>query len=555
MLFNNTVRNIQRIQQFIKVLVKYGFEDIVTTTKLNRFVKEDWQRDDRPVKDYTRWERIRMVVEELGPTFIKFAQILSNRPDLLPKPLIQEFEKLQDNVPPFDAEIAKAIIETETGKPISATFSYFDSTPLGSASIGQVHRARLINGEDVVIKIQRPEAKKQIQTDLSLLIDFVKQTESFFKSIGILNPLEIVSTFEKSMQTELDYNTEVRNIANFRRAYENDKKLYVPKPYKELTTEKMLTMEFVSGCKITDVTQLIAWGLDPKEVVENGMEIYLKQIFELGYFHADPHPGNVLVKPDGTILLLDYGMIGKLTKAQRFAFANFMVSMSKADARGMAIYLKRMSSGNEIENQKDLEQDLNELIEDFILYGDEDVQMAEITGRLQKIIYKYRLSISGSIFLILRALTILEGIGRQLYKEFDMMPMIKPYGTKLIKEQFTLGNLTTDFYYSITQMSSLFYNLPMELKSILKKARTGKLSLKLDIDSIEVLSAMLGVVVTRLNITLLVSTLIISSSIMVAASGDHLPRNAWGIPYISMVGYILAFILGLVLIFYRKKRP
>lgn len=553
MFLNSTVRNIKRIQQVISILLKYGFEDVVLSTNLRRFVSESWKLRNRPITEYTRWERIRMVMEELGPTFIKFAQILSNRPDLLPASLIQEFEKLQDNAPPFDADTAKEIIERETGKSLSDLFSYFDNEPLGSASIGQVHRARLLNGEDVVVKIQRPHAKKQIKTDLSLMQDFVNLTENFIKESGILNPKEILETFEKSIKNELDYRIEARNIANFRQAYEDENRLYIPKPYKALTSSKVLVMEYVSGCKITDKERLESWGLDAKEVVKTGMDVYLKQIFELGYFHADPHPGNVLVKTDGTIVLLDFGMVGKLTRSQRYAFGSFLASMAKADATGMAVNIRRFSKDSEIEDPKDLEADLSELTEDFILYGDEDVQMSDITVRLQKIIYKYHLSVSGSIFLILRALTILEGIARQLHKDFDLLPLVKPYGAKLLKEQLKFSNISSDLYLSSTQITSLLYNLPMELKYILKKTRTGKLLLNIELIGKELFIKNAHYLITRLNLTLLICTLVLGSSIITASAGEHLVRNAWGIPYISIVGYIIAFFLLMVLFIYRKR--
>ncbi|GAA4820922.1 AarF/ABC1/UbiB kinase family protein [Algivirga pacifica] len=554
MFFDRTVRNIQRIQQVIVILLEYGFEDVVTNTKLNRFVKEGWTRRNRPITAYSRWERVRMVIEELGPTFIKFAQLLSNRPDLLPKGLIREFEKLQDSVPPIDVDLARHIVETETGRSIDELFVYFDEVPLGSASIGQVHRARLLSGEDVVIKVQRPEADKQMRTDLALLMDIIRLMENFFKNNGILNPIEVVQAFEKSMNEELDYRIEIRNLINFKKAYEKDPHLYVPKAYKELSTRKILTMEFVSGCKITDKERLLEWGLEPKHVVKHGLQIYLKQIFEMGYFHADPHPGNILVRPDGKIILLDFGMIGKMSRYQRYAFANFMVSLSNGDAKGVSVYLRKLSHDGEVENARELESDLSELVDDFIVYGGDDTEIGDIVSRLQKVIYRHRLSVAGVVFLILRALTILDGIGRKLYSDFEIIPVIRPYGAKLLREQFTTKNISSDLYYSFLQFSSLLYNLPLELRFILKKARTGKLFFNHHIEGLEQLTTTIDQVVSRLNVTLILLAVFLGSSIVTASDSQYLARNTWGIPYVSMVGYVISILLVILLSILKNFR-
>mgnify|MGYP002632861815 FL=1 len=325
MIFNGqTFQNIKRIREIIAVLVKYGFEDVVTNSTLRNFVSEkgriSWKRQGQPVFKYTRWERIRMVCGELGPTFIKLAQVLSNRPDMLPAPLITELEKLQDNVPPVPFEQIKATIESETGKKLEDVFQTFNEKPLATASIGQVHKARLINGKEVVVKIQRPGVKDMVFRDLAILTDGVQRAERYLKKQGILNAMDMVHSFERSMHKELDYRTEARNLERFRKLYKEYRNFIIPAAYREYSTEMVMVMEFVGGCKISDVAQIRAWGLNPEKVAENGMNIYLTQIFEFGIFHADPHPGNVLVRRDGVICLLDFGMVGTLMKKDKYSF-------------------------------------------------------------------------------------------------------------------------------------------------------------------------------------------------------------------------------------------
>ena len=560
MFLDQTVKKSNRIREVIQVLVQYGFEDIVTTTALKRFIptqnKVNWIRAEKSIFELTRWERIRMVIEELGPTFVKLAQMISNRPELLPAPLIEEFQKLQDKVPSFQGKTAREIIAATTGKTVEETFAYFDEVPIGSASIGQVHRAQLLTGEDVVVKIQRPKIRSKILTDLALIKDLIKILENYFKKNGILNPLEIAETFEKSMYNELDYSVEANNIINFRKLYKKEDSFYIPKVYKALSNKKILVIEFIGGCKITDVKQLKLWGLEPEKIAEKGLDIYLKQIFEFGYFHADPHPGNVLIKPDGTVVLIDFGMIGKLTKQNKYAFAGVFIGLAQQDAKGMAINLRRLAIDGEIEEMRHFENDLNELIEDMIVFANEEDGMTELTFRLQKVIYKYQLKVPGDVFLILRALAILEGIGIMLHPNFQTLDFIKPYGKKLVKEQFSTKNLSLDLYYTINQLSSLFFNIPTEIRTIIRKLRKGDLVINVELSGFEALSKNIDISANKLSTALIIAALIIGSSISMSIPYNNSTIYLLGMPLISFIGFNIALFLSIYLLLYmlRKRR-
>lgn len=558
MLLGQTVKKSNRIREVIQVLVQYGFEDIVTSTALKRFIptqnKVNWVRAEKSVFDLTRWERIRMVIEELGPTFVKLAQMISNRPELLPQPLITEFQKLQDRVPAFDGKTASSIVAYTTGKTIEESFIYFDEVPIGSASIGQVHRARLLSGEDVVVKVQRPKIKTKVRTDLALIKDLVRLLENYFKKNGILNPIEIAETFEKSMNNELDYSIEANNILNFRKLYKDETSFYVPKVYKDLSNKKVLVIEFISGCKITDVPQLKNWGLNPHEIAERGLDIYLKQIFEFGYFHADPHPGNVIIKPDGTLVLIDFGMIGKLTRQNKYAFAGVFIGLAQQDAKGMAINLRKLSVDGEIEEMRGFENELNELIEDMIVFANDDDGMAALTFRLQKIIYSYQLKMPGDVFLILRALAILEGIGNMLHPNFKTLDFIKPYGKKLVSEQFSTKNLSLDLYYTTTQLSSLLYNFPTEFRTIIRKLRKGSLNINIDLHGLETLNKKIESTANKLTTALIVAALIIGSSISLNMTYNKDIIYFLGMPLISFIGFSSALALSIYLLLYMIRK-
>jgi ubiquinone biosynthesis protein len=560
MLFKRTVKNINRLREVVRILLKYGMEDVVVNTPLKKFIPpksnvtwaSDTEGNSQMVAVYsTRWERIRLIIEELGPTFIKLAQVLSNRPDFVPEELIVEFEKLQSSVPPFPVYIAKEIIEDELGSSVEELFLYFDEVPLGAASIGQVHRARLKSGQDVVVKVQRPGVRSKVYTDLALLREFVKLTENFFVDAGVLNPLEVVNTFEKSMQRELDYLTEGRHMEQFRQIYRNlEDKFYVPKAYMELSTSKVLVIEYVSGCKITDIAQIESWGLNRSMLAARQIDLYLTQIFEYGLFHADPHPGNVLIRPTGQIILLDFGMVGKLMKHQKYAFANVFISLAKQDARSMASGLRQLAIDSEIEDMRAFEYDLHELIEEYtILDVSGELGMSDLTNKLQKIIYKYQLQMPGAVFLILRALVIIEGIGNTLDRDFQSLEYIKPYGFKLLADQYSLKNINSEITYSLSEFGGLLYNLPSELRYILKKLRKGEFSFDIKFVADEAILKKADSITNRLSLTLLVCTLVLSATLSLGATFPAYLMTDGGIPYLSILGYGLAIWLTTVLFF------
>ena len=551
-MFKNTISNLTRIRQVAEVLLRYGFEDVVTTTPLRRLVSQarrlSWQRADRQVFETTRWERVRLIIEELGPTFIKLAQAMSNRADLLPQALIDEFEKLQSNVPPFETALARQIIEEELGRPISEVFSEFDDVTLGSASIGQVHRARLLTGEEVVVKVQRPGVRDKVRSDLALLHELVRLTAGFLQKQGLANPQDVVDAFERSMSKELDYTAEARSMEQFRKLYADYTTFYIPKPFRELSTARILVIEFVSGCKITDKPQLLAWGLSPETVAETGMDIYLTQIFEFGIFHADPHPGNVLVRPDGTVVLIDFGMVGRLTKQQKYAFAGVFIGMARQDARSMALNFRRLALTAEIPDMRAFEADLNQLIDDFATLDVKEMSMSDLADSLQTVIYNYKLQVPGAVFLILRALVILEGIGKVLHPNFNTFEFVRPYGAKIVKEQYSRANLLSEAEYTGTQLLALLQTLPADVRQIVRKISKGELRVKVELSGYQTLLRKADQLVSRTILALLsVGGLLFSGLTLL---GHYSPDMAYrrGVPEITWwslgaTGFMLLILL------------
>jgi ubiquinone biosynthesis protein len=554
-----TFKNIGRIREIIGVLVKYGFEDIVTNSTLRNFVSEkvriSWVRQDKPVFQYSRWERIRMVCEELGPTFVKLAQVLSNRPDMLPAPLIEEFEKLQDNVAPFAFAKVKEIIERETGKKLEDVFEVFSEKPLASASIGQVHKARMKDGKEVVVKIQRPEVREQVESDLAILVDAVNRADRYLQKQGITNAPDLVRSFERSMHKELDYRNEARNLDRFRTLYKDYKNFYIPRAFREYSSENVLIMEFVSGCKISDVAQMRAWGLDPRKVAENGMDIYLTQIFEFGIFHADPHPGNVLVRRDGVICLLDFGMVGTMMKKDKFAFAGIFIGMAEGNAHKMATSMKALAIDDRVEDMRQFEYDLNEIIEDFTALDVDESSIADVVERLQKVMYDYQIRVPGGIFLVFRAFAILEGIGKTIHPHFNTYDFIRPYGIKMMKEKYSPQNIFTDVTDQFGQINSFLTAFPKDIKTLLSKAQRGKLHFEVELQGYGYLLKKMDSVANRVSLTFLTVAFVIASAISMTATFGPDMKYIYGLPQISVYGlWTAGFFLLLLFISVMRRR-
>ena len=535
------------------MLLKYGFEDLVTNTPLQKVIPNKlllkWTRDNRHVNDSTRWERVRMACEELGPTFIKLAQILSNRPDLVPQELITELQKLQSEVAPTPFPILKARVEKEMGKQLEEVFEYFDEKPIGSASIGVVHKAKLLTGEEVVVKVRRPGVARVMHEDLEIIKYVVSKAEKYLEEQGMPNAMDAVEAFESSMIKELDYKNEGKNIESFRNFYKNHKKFYVPKAYRSISTERVLVIEYVDGCKITDLAKLKAWGLDPKQIAEVGMDVYLMQIFEFGYFHSDPHPGNILVKPDGTLILIDFGMLGKLMKPDKFAFANVMIAMGREDAQGMARNLKKLAIEDDVDDMKMLEYDLAEIIDEYANVPVADSSIEEMIEALQQVMYKYKMRVPGGVFLIFRALAVLEGIGKIMHPEFNISAFVIPYGIKIIKEQYSPKELAETFVYKSSEIFTLLNNIPSEFSTILKKTRKGDIKLRIDHQGYNGFLNGLDRMINRIILTFVIFTLVLSSSILTLAKfPPEQMSDSFGIPVLSVVGFAFALVLGLVLL-------
>ena len=440
-IIGRTYRHVQRYRQILVVLFKYGFGDLVDSLRVEQYVEIGLQRISRKrrekIETLSRAQRVRMALEELGPTFIKMGQILSTRPDLLPVEFIQELEKLQDNVPPFAYVLAKKITETELGAPVDEVFEDFEEQPLASASLGQVHRARLSDGEEVVVKVQRPDIRKTIEVDLEIMLHLATLMERHLKGWNIHQPTRVVEEFSHSLEKELDYTIEAAHLETFGSDFTSDHTVYVPKVYREVTTKRILTMEYVDGIKVSDIERLEELGLDRRKIALRGADLIMKQIFVHGFFHADPHPGNIFILPNEVICYLDFGMMGRIGRQTREDFVDLVMAIVRRDEAKAAAALLGLTLWDEEPERNALERSVADFMDQHMHRPLKELELGKLLHQLLDITSRHRLSLQPELYLMLKAMSTVEGLGRQLDPDFDMMRWTCPVfvDTKLSRFQ------------------------------------------------------------------------------------------------------------------------
>ncbi len=544
-LIGRTYRHINRYREIITVLFQHGFGDLITSSQIEKYL--DFGKKfipNRKVKKTTslsRWERIRMVLEELGPTFIKFGQIMSNRPDILPEPLLIELEKLQDSVPPMPNEEAEKMIEQELGKPISELFNNFQKNPVASASIAQVHQAELKSGENVAVKVQRSGIQKIIETDLEIMFHLSLLMEKHIKEMDILNPVEIVKEFERSIRKEIDFNIEASHIERFARNFQTDMTIYVPEVYRDFSTKNILTMEFIEGIKVSDLKALKEAKINSLIVAEQGCDLILKQIFEHGFFHADPHPGNILILKDNITCFLDFGMMGTLLPKHQDYLGNIILGVVNKDSKKITETLLRLTGTYNIENRDQLEYRVSALVNQYTYIPFKEIKVGEFLNKLFKMLIDFKLRLPSDFYLLSKALITIEGVGTKLDPDFDMVAHIEPFAKDLLKKRLDPVKLAKDLYSSVAEFRLLIKDFPFEIREIIRQIKTGKLKVEFKHKGLEPMLIKHDQISNRIAFSIVLASLIIGSSLIVLSK---IPPLWKGIPIIGIVGYIAAGIMG-----------
>ena len=460
-------RNLFRLIAIFFIILKHVLKNWMYNSWLRRIF------DPKGKKLTSTAEQIRLTVEELGPTFIKFGQILADRPDLASDHLREELKKLQANAQPMDDDVAVSIIETELGDPIDDVFLHLDRKHIASASIAQVYTGTLKTGERVAIKVQRPNIKHKIQIDLVLMKVLAHQVIKTYPGLASFNIIGFVEDFGENLMKELDFTNEASNMMRFTDMFKDDPRCYIPHVFTKYSRQRLLIMEFVDGYRPDDVEGLRAAGFDTQVIAENGTHIVLKMILTHGFFHADPHPGNIFIRGDNQIVLLDHGMAASLKPRQIQAMIDFMLGFSRNDPHRIAKSLLSLSEITYFKDQEDLEFRLGELIKKYTYMSYDQVDISSVMNEAFKIIARYGLTVPSNLFTLIKSLATIQKFAEHLEAHVSITNMIRPYATEKIKERFSWDSIVKTVLDSAEDYLYLVSKLPKDIREVVSKLKGG----------------------------------------------------------------------------------
>ena len=542
-------RNIKRYREIVQILFKYGFDDLLDQTGLDKYFKGGVtifsRGKSKEVEKLSRQERVRQALEELGPTFVKFGQMLSIRPEIVPIQYLNELEKLQDQVAPFPEEEARKIVEEEFGESPESIFKEFKREPLAAASLAQVHRAQLQSGEEVIVKVQRPNIKDKIESDLEILFNMANIISKRVSKELIYEPTEVLSEFKHWINKELDFVQEARNIERFKNHFEGNENICIPEVYWDYCSPKVITMEYIDGIRISDVEKIEAAGVDRKELARMGADITLKQIFDFGFFHGDPHPGNIFVLEDNVIVPMDFGLVGSLDKELRDHLAQLLSGFVHKNVERIVRVFFNMGIIDDNLNLRGLKLDISEMIDRYYQLEIKHLNIEQIIEDVTGLVTKYKIKLPKNLFLMAKAMSLMEGIAEKLDPEFNMIAVSRPHVRKFMIKRWSPRRLTSELFLFLEDIKDLAETTPTSLKRILMKLRKGKLGLNLHHEDLDRFIHMLDKASNRISFSLIIAALIIASSVLINFGRGLL---LFGVPAIGLVGYLIAAIMGLWLV-------
>ena len=516
----NRIRSLPRLPQIVRVLAKYGFGDVVgrigLDSALHAIRSRVFSSVDARFHALSTEERLRLMLEDLGPTFVKLGQVMATRPDMIPMSLIQELRKLQDKVKPFDTEGIRAHVEAELRRPIAEVFAEFDDKPLAAASIAQVHLARLEDGRRVVLKIQRPNLERVIETDLVLLYWLAELAEERLPEIRRYQPLELVSEFHRSILKEIDFETEAYHIRRYAKNFAGDPEVYVPALIDELTTSKILCEEFIDGIKLNDPELHRRADIDLKRIARSGVRIIIEQALVHGFFHADPHPGNIFVLPGNRICFIDFGMMGILDQERIDELLQFLVAILTRDVERMTRLFARLDLIGEDVDVRGLQRDVDDLICRFQSIELARLDVGKFLNQVFEVIIRHDVKVPADLLLVGKALATIEGVGRDIYPELNALEEIRPIILKI-----WLRRMADPSYHARGARRAfedgllLLETAPRELRLALRKLREGGLTLKADLDDLRAATRAQAQSTNRLALAVVIGSLALAAAYLI----------------------------------------
>jgi ubiquinone biosynthesis protein len=476
-------RNVSQLLRISRVLGKHGFGHLLVRLGLTgRDGLFSWMVSTavEDVPSDASWEvRVRMSLEALGPTFVKLGQMAATRPDLIPMSLVFELRKLQDDVPGFSFEQVREMIQSEFGQPLEELYGSFDATPLAAASIAQVHRATLTTGEQVVAKVQRPGLEQVIRNDLEVLRFLAAMLEDKIPETRRFRPVEAVDQFARGLLRETDFSNEVGNLERFRRNFADDPNLHVPEVHHQLSSKRVITMEFIDGCKVTNKAQMRDWQVSGESIARNGTHIVIRSIFDHGFFHADPHPGNFFVLRDGRIALIDFGMMGVVDRETMDELLSFLVAILMGDAEMLVTQFIELGLVDDTVDVRAMQADISGIISRYQGLTLARLDIGQFITEVFEAVVRYRVRLPVELILMGKAISTMEGVAQEVHPDFDPLAEVRPYLVQLYARRVLdprahsrkIGRILNDY-------TGLLRVLPGDLRGVLRRLKAGELTLR-----------------------------------------------------------------------------
>jgi ubiquinone biosynthesis protein len=548
--FKKRIRHTRRFQEIINAFLKNGFSHFLFRLGLTeRDMKKGNEDEEWSTKDQDVGKRLRYTLQELGPTFVKLGQIASSRRDLVPAEIIHELEKLQEHVQAVPFSTIRMIVEAELGDTLDNLFDSFNEEPLAAASIGQVHVAKLPSGEEVAVKVQRPNIKQTVETDLEILYEIARFLEENTVWAKTYHIKEIIKEFSESLRDELDYSVEGRSADRVAKQFKEQPSIQIPKIHWDFSTAKILTMELVTGIRVNDIKQLDDGGYDRKLIAERVVDALFFQVLEKGFFHGDPHPGNVYILPDNRICLLDFGMMGRINDRLKFHFASLIINLQQGDTKGMMKVFSDMDLLNEDTNKSDFQQDLDDLIEAYYEVSLYDVSLGGIINELFEVAFRHKIQIPTEITILGKSILTLESTISLLDPDFSVMKAVEPFGKKLILERYHPRTVLLNSWRDVVENAEILLHLPKDIKKITSTVGKGKLRLDINVQQLQTILGRLDRISNRLSFSIILlafSILMVGLIIGSAIAGQT--NLLWSFPIIE-AGSIIATLMFVFLIF------
>lgn len=537
------IANLGRFRHIVTILFKYGFDDIAE--RLNIPGKVLINKVQAVAVDLTTWQRIRLGLEELGPGFVKLGQILSQRPDLLPLELVRELEKLQDAVSPVPtAEIVK-VVEESLGVPLAEAFANFSAQPLAAGSLAQVHQAILVStGEAVAVKVRRPEVEKSIETDLHILETVVPYLYEHFEFARLYNLPRLFLELRRALLRELDFSREARNMKIVAGNFSDHPEVFIPRVLDPFCTDKVLTMELAEGTKLKDFP---ASTPERRErLARQGLNIIIKQILDDGFFHADPHPGNLLVRNDDTVCLLDWGSVGIMPDRTRYDLVDLIAAITeKNPEKALDVLLSFTAGQGRPVDESLLLRDILEMIYSYHSVPIGELNVKNLFADINTLLRTHGLQLPSDLALVFKAVVTAEGTAHKLYPALNVIAEMQPHISRLSQERWQPRNLFQKMGRQLRQFLRLQQDLPTRLRSILERIDQGQLTIRFEHENLGGFRRTLDNVSNRLAFSILTAALIIGSSMIITTGVEPL---LFGYPAIGLIGYFISALLGLTVL-------